>query len=139
MMRVYIPATAADVHELSDWSRLPGPRDAYALTGGVRRGLADLDDEEAEWALTAAAAEASVQLLHDQGIPRGRRVVVVAHVDDQAIDQDEGVPGLVRLTDGLALAQVACLLADAAEMDTATQPEDDLAWYATQELAQLLA
>ena len=68
----------------------------------------------------AAAAE-SAELLGGAG----RRVVVVADVPDP----DGGVP----------LRDVVAVHADPADRPAGADPDDDLAWYATQEIDAILA
>jgi hypothetical protein len=79
---------------------------------------AEDDSEEAEYAALMTAADASAALLDGPG----RRVVLVAEVPDGATS----VP--VRL--------VASVHVDT---DDDADPDDDLAWYATQEIPDLLA
>ena len=74
--------------------------------------------EEAEYAALMTAADASAALLDGPG----RRVVLVAEVPDGA----ESVP----------LRLVASVHVDT---EDDADPDDDLAWYATQEISELLA
>ncbi len=79
--------------------------------------VADGEDEEAEYAALMAAADASAALQ-----PAGaRRVVVVAEVGREG----EPVP----------LRRVLAVHADT----EGAGPDDDLAWFATQEIPDLLA
>jgi hypothetical protein len=79
---------------------------------------AEDDSEEAEYAALMAAADASAALLDGPG----RRVVLVAEVPDGA-------------------ASVPVRLVASVHVDTAddADPDDDLAWYATQEIPDLIA
>lgn len=94
---------------------------AYADTGEVRDHeepfVADDEDEESEYAALMAAADASAEL-QPAG---GRRVVLVVEVDR------EGEPVPMRR-----------VLAVHADPEGAGR-DDDLAWFATQEIPALLA
>ena len=83
--------------------------------------VAEGDGEEQEYAALMTAADASAALLDGPG----RRVVAVAEVasDDAPV----------------ALADLVALHADAADRPTGADPDEDLGWYAVQELADLLA
>ncbi|WP_122816655.1 DUF6912 family protein [Nocardioides pantholopis] len=106
--RVYVPATLADLA-------------AYVGSGSVpasaERFEAPDETEEGEYAALAAAAEASAALLDGPG----RRVVLVGEVDDP----DAAVP----------LRRVVAVHVDAVE---GADPDDDLGWFATQEIPHLL-
>ena len=78
--------------------------------------VADGEDEEAEYAALEAAADVSAALQ-----PHGaRRVVLVAEVDSE--------------TEPVPLRRVLAVHADVA----GARPHDDLAWFATQEIPDLL-
>lgn len=108
MTRIYLPTTLDDLARFVDQGYLPD---------SVERYLAPGEDEESEYAALSAAADASGEL---QG-GAGRRVVVVAEVAE---------------ADGtVALELVRAVHADLAE---GADPDDDLAWFATQEIPDLL-
>jgi hypothetical protein len=92
----------------------------YAAVGAVagydEPFVAEADDEEAEYDALMAAADASAALAPADA----RRVVVVAEVAQEG----EPIP-------------VARIVAVHADLEGAA-PDDDLAWFATQELADLL-
>jgi uncharacterized protein DUF6912 len=108
-VRVYIPATLADLA-------------AYVRSGEVPADVARLtapgETEDAEYATLMEAADASRDLLAGPG----KRVVVVAEVGraDAAVPMDRVVAVHVDVED------------DADE-------DDDLAWYATQEIPDLIS
>ena len=110
-MRVYVPTTLAGLARLRDEGALPASSERY---------VADGDSEEDEYAALMAAAVDAADLLEGAG----RRVVVVAEVADPDGD--------------VLLRDVAALHADPEDRPADADPEDDLAWYATQELDQLL-
>lgn len=107
-MRVYVPAT---LELLAGWLTegvVPWTDGALVATG---------QDEESEYVALMSAADASILLLDGAG----RRVVVVAEV--------AGEGGLVPME------QVVAVHADVADFE---DPDDDLAWFAAQEIDQLL-
>ena len=106
--RVYVPTTLAG---------LAGFVHARGIPGSSERLSAPDDSEEAEYAALMAAAAASATLLEGPG----RRVVVVAEVDDPVAD--------------IPLERVVAVHVDTE--DDAGE-DDDLAWYATQEIPDLL-
>jgi hypothetical protein len=108
-IRVYIPATLAALAAYADAGSVPA--EAARLTSPD-------ETEEAEYATLMDAAASSRELL---GGP-GRRVVVVAEVAsaDGAVPMDRVVAVHVDLEDG-------------------ADDEDDLAWYATQEIPDLIS
>ncbi|MBD8868739.1 DUF6912 family protein [Nocardioides donggukensis] len=113
-MRVYVATTLAD---------LAGHVAAGAVPPGAERFVPA--DVEAEYDALMAAAEASAALLAGPG----RRVVVVADVAGEA-EADAAIP----------LRRVVAVHADAETLaDPAAHPEDDLGWYATQEIPGLLS
>ena len=110
-MRVYLPTTLAGLARLRDEGALPASAERY---------VADGDSEEDEYAALMAAAVDAAALLDGAG----RRVVVVAEVADPDGD--------------VLLRDVAALHADPEDRPAGADPEDDLAWYATQEIDALL-
>ena len=110
-MRVYLPTTLDGLARLRDQGSLPASEDRY---------VAAEESEEAEYAALVAAAVDSAALLAGPG----RRVVVVADVEDA----DGAVP----------LGDVVAVHADPEARPSGADPEDDLGWYAVQEIALLL-
>ena len=111
MTRLYLPTTLALLRAAWATGALPS---ADAV-------VAESDDELAEYAALMTAADASAELLDGPG----RRVVVVAEVTDPA----HPVP----------LKRVVSVHADPADRPAGADPDDDLAWYATQEVPDLLS
>jgi hypothetical protein len=110
--RRYVPSTLPRLAD--DWET-DGPR----LVDVV---VAADDGEESEYAALMTAADASAALV--AGLPDGqrRRVVVVVETADVA-----------------APATWRDVVAVHVDSDDDTDPDDDLAWWATQEVADLLA
>lgn len=114
-MRLYVPATLADLASYAAAGRVPA---------GTERFVAPDDSEEAEYAALMSAADASAQLLAGPG----RRVVVVAEIPDGADPDCE-----------LAASSWHAVHADAQDRPEGADPDEDLAWFATQEIADLIA
>ena len=107
-VRVYLPLTLPRLAEAHRSGVLPAAIERYAAPD---------DDEQAEYDALMTAAEASAALLDAPG----RRVVLVAEVDD--------ADGLITMDD-----VVACHV----DLEDDADPDDDLAWFATQEIPDLL-
>ena len=145
-VRVYLPATLRSLAPVRDGDGLPGGP-AYAVTDAVRAALPADEEEEREYAVTAAAADAALALLAaDPSVPR-RRVVVAADVDAVTVPTDPDAHPAAVVVGPVPRARIAAVLVD----DTAaadrvalavTDPEvdldDALQWYGVQELAALL-
>ena len=112
MTRLYLPSTLPDLAR--DWP-LPGPDAAGALAAGG-------EGEEEEYAALMGAADASAERL--AGLPDGSRRRVVLVVEGAA---DPAAPRWAEV--------VAVHVDDADDAD----PDDDLGWYAVQEVGDLLA
>ena len=110
-MRIYVPTTTAGLAALARGGSLPASAERY---------LADGEDEEDEYAALMAAAADSAALL--EGL--GRRIVVVAEVGDA----DGAVP----------LRDVVAVHADPQDRPAGADPDEDLGWYAAQEIDLLL-
>lgn len=107
-MRIYLPASAGD---LAAWI------DAGTIPAEAERVAAESDTEDEEYAALMTAA--------DLADPR-RRIVVAAEVS-------QGSRG-----DGpIAWRHVAAVHADPEPREPGADPDEDLAWFGTQELGQL--
>ena len=107
-VRVYVPATLATLGEYADSGAIPE---------GAERVTAPDDDEESEYLALMTAADVSADLLGGSG----RRVVVVAELADAA--------------GRIPMSRVVAVHADT---EAFTDPDDDLAWFATQEIPDLV-
>lgn len=112
MTRRYLPSSLSQLAE--DWAG-EGPRLADPV-------LAPDDGEESEYVALMTAADASAELV--AGLPDGRRRRVVVVVETPAADDP------VRWRDVVAVHVDTQDDADA---------DDDLAWWATQEIGDLIA
>ncbi|HMA47904.1 MAG TPA: hypothetical protein VKP11_12035 [Frankiaceae bacterium] len=161
-MRVYLPSTLPAVRRALALLEVPaGP--AYAVTPAMREWYAESDEEEMEYAALLAAARASLGLLPvAAGGPR-RRVVLAADVPEPQVRvRDDVERGRLELTapvpltalraahiDGpeaeaaVAAAVAAFAAAGRSDADAASALDEveghELLWYATQELADLVA
>ncbi len=113
-MRVWIPTTLSD---------LAAAHAAGEVPPGEGR-LTAPEEEEQEYAALVEAAAASAALLASRGEAGGRRTVVVAELGD-ADDPDGPVP----------MHRVQAVLVDTREQ---AAEDDDLGWFATQEVPFLL-
>ena len=162
-MRVFVPVTQTELRELVASGGLgPSPLPGYAVTGALRESYAEGDEEELEYVAMTVAARTSLQLLarSDEKDPP-RRMVVAVEVDE-ALPLEEDDPAAVEVPKAVPLRQVAAVHADTEEagpdvvaavaMLRAGGPRDDdeeflldacegheLAWFATQEVGDLLA
>ena len=164
-MRVYIPSTLRLLGVACGTGEIgPAPLTAYAVTPALREWYAEGDDEELEYAAMAQAARASVGLLAaDPGAAR-RRVVIAAEVSavppadgsvelgDARLELHVVIPWTAVAAVHLDAAPAAPVVGKAADLWEAAQNGDDdalfaldscegedLLWYATQEIPDLLA
>jgi predicted TIM-barrel enzyme len=162
-MRVFVPVVQTELRELVASGGLgPSPLPGYAVTGELRESYAEGDEEELEYVAMTVAARTSLQLLarsEEENPPR--RMVVAVEVDD-AFPVGGHHPAAVEVPSAVPLRQVAAVHADTEEaghdvtaavtMLRAGGPRDsdeeflldaceghELAWFATQEIGDLLA
>lgn len=138
--RVYLPLTSTALAALVADGRLEGPRRAHAVTAALRAAWPDGDQEEWEYAALMAAGEESWGARGPGDRPR--RHVLAADVPAVEEADDAEDPTLVRVTADVPWRRVASVHVDAEDRGSAgpdePAPEDDLAWFATQEIADLL-
>lgn len=113
-MRVYVPATLARLAEYAEAGSVPP---------GPDRVVAPDASEDGEYAALMTAADLSAELLAGPG----RRVVLVAELPDGS-DPDAELPK--RLW--------AAVHADVADRPAGADPDEDLGWFAVQEIGELL-
>jgi Family of unknown function (DUF6912) len=112
--RVYLPLTIALLADLHAAGEVTVTDDAV---------VAPDDSEDGEYAALMTAADASAALLSGPG----RRVVVVAELDKEP-ETGWTIP----------LRRIVAVHADPADRPVDADPDEDLAWFATQEIAHLL-
>jgi hypothetical protein len=158
--RAYVPLALAGLRALRDGGELP-PGPAYAVTPALREAYADTpvrDDEDLEYVAMTIAARASLTML-DAADPADRRRIVVAV--DAAVAPDDAQPAYVRLDAAVPLARVASVHVDTDDLRPAVDAavralpaaadgdadaialvdmldSEDLAWFAVQEIADVL-
>jgi hypothetical protein len=158
-MRVYLPATLNLLAEALAPTGLRelAPGSGFAVTPGMREWYASGDTEELEYIALSLAAAASVVLLSADRAAVPRRVVVAADVDPAAVsvaeDGTRASRGRIAVTQPVAFTRVAAVHVDdesaaQAVRTAALDPSDEFAaeeaadqellWYATQELDELL-
>jgi hypothetical protein len=167
-MRVYLPSTLTALSELLRTGEIgPAPVRGFAVTPALREWYSSGDEEELEYVALTVAARKSLRLLAaDPGAPP-RRVVLAAELPAGAAGIGHSEPGfdepaLVRIDHPVPLRDImsahvddpsaaADIAAAVAALDDADAGDDDaqfvvdgaegfeLLWYATQEIADLLA
>ncbi|MBO0824582.1 MAG: hypothetical protein J2P27_12115 [Actinobacteria bacterium] len=164
-MRVYLPSTLPAVAGLLRAGEIKSsPVRGYAVTPVLREWYASGDDEELEYVAMMHAARESLRLLAaDSAAPR-RRVVLAAEVSQGQVTTTASFaePAVVAITGPVQLADIAAghvddaaagpdIAAAVAALAAADDGDEDaqfavdgaegheLAWYATQELADLAA
>jgi uncharacterized protein DUF6912 len=158
--RVFVATSWAGLRQIVTADGIgPAPFFAHAVTDGLRAAYPEGADEEWEYAALTAAARTALGLISEDG--PARRVVVAADAgtvvpaedaDPTVVEVGEVVPYrriaavLVDPADAVGtVAEAAARWADAEAGDVeAEQVVDrcldlDLAWYATQEIGDLLA
>jgi hypothetical protein len=138
MTRVYVPSTVEGLAEVAASGALPPGCRAYAATPAVLSELAGCTDEEIEFALATVASEASTQLLLDAARSFGRRVVLVVETAAGSVVTTDDAAGEVAVTSEVTVERIQAILADTDDVPLATD-SGPLAWFAVQELADLLA
>ena len=158
--RVYVPSTWAGLRDLVAADGIgPPPFVAHAVTDGLRADYAEGGEEDWEYAAAAAAALSSLAMIRDD--EAARRVVVAVDVDTVLPAQAED-PTVVEVGEAVPFRKVAAVLVDLPEAQTDIRTaarrfgdaesgdadaealvekalDHELAWYATQEIGDLLA
>ena len=163
-MRVYLPATSTGLHTLlATGVTGEAPLTAFGVTPALREWYLDDDLEALEYAALVEAARASLRLLEADGSAARRRVVIAVDAPEPEVTvRDDLDRGVVRLAAPVTMRQVASVHVDDSEAepvvaaaaaaiaaadlgdDAAQAAVDDaegfeLSWYASQEIAELLA
>jgi uncharacterized protein DUF6912 len=165
-MRVYLPSTIPALAELLRTGEIgPAPVHGFAVTPALREWYSSGDVEELEYVALMHAARDSLRLLATDPLAPPRRVVLAAEltnglVGGQEIGPDD--PALVKIgspvplrdvvsahidepsaTEAIGAAVAALPAADAGDYDARFVVDGaegyELLWFATQEIADLLA
>jgi hypothetical protein len=165
MMRIYVPSTIPLLDAACHAGEIgPAPLTAYAVTPALREWYSGGDDEELEYAAMAQAARASVGLIAADPDAARRRVVIACEVGavppadgtvelgDARLDMHVVIPWTKVAAVHVDAAAAAEVIGKAADTWDAAQNADDdavfaldscegedLLWYATQEIPDLLA
>lgn len=135
-IRIYLPCTSTGLADLVAEARVVGPLSAHAVTAALREAWPEGDEEEWEYAALAAAADHSRALRGKEDIPR--RYVIAADVNEAAVsgvtDTDE--PTAVLMEHDVVWKNIASLQMDT-EDDLGAGTDQELAWFATQEIRDL--
>jgi hypothetical protein len=153
--RVYVPSTLGRLRSIVTADGIgPAPFVGHAVTAALREAYADGGEEEWEYAASTAAAQSSLEMLHED--EPARRVVVA--VDVPAREAGTVDPTVVEVDEVVPFRRIAAVLADSgdAEADVAAARNarlagaDDavdlaercvsheLGWWAAQEIGDLL-
>ncbi|MDN5851891.1 MAG: hypothetical protein L0K86_03410 [Actinomycetia bacterium] len=117
MTRVYVPVTVEDLRSLAAGGAV-SPSTAYAATRALATEYPDADEEELEFAAMMAAAEDCTS-----------DTAIVVAADAEA--SDDATPGVVVAVADVVLDRVA-------SFHVGPRDADELGWYATQELNDLI-
>jgi hypothetical protein len=139
--RVYLAVGEDELRRLVTEHTMPGPLAAHAVTSTLRAAWPDGDEEQWEYAaLLAAAADAHRRCTDGSR----RRFVLAADAAGSPVPDAGADVTSVSVPDGLRWGQIAALHADAADLserllaDAEAAADEDLAWFATQEIESLL-
>lgn len=133
--RIYLPVTSTLLAQLVAEGRLDGPFRAHAVTEVLRAAWDGGDEESWEYAALMAAAATSALLRGSEDAPR--RYVVAADVPSVVpVPGDD--PTLVDVAADLPWKNVAAAHLDTEDRAAGADEDDDLAWFATQEISHLL-
>jgi hypothetical protein len=135
-VRVYVPLTRDGLSHALAAGRVSAPFRAHAVTDALVEAWPEGDDEELAYAAMAAAGHASWQLRSADDVPR-RYVLAgdVAAVTMVASDD----PTEVAVGVDLVWRAVASAHVDLDDVTEADLDEAELAWHATQEIANLVS
>lgn len=157
--RVYVATTWSGLRQVVTADGIgPAPFFGHAVTRALRAAWPEGGDEELEYAATTAAARTSLGLLTDEEPPR--RVVLAVDAETVVESEDED-PSVVEVGEVIPMRRVAAVLVDtedaAADVAAAREAwpatlqgdtdaeavvdrclDRDLAWFAVQEVGELL-
>ncbi len=134
-VRVYVPLTSSLLERLVSEGRLAGPLRAHAVTEALSTAWPEGDEDGWEYAALMAAAAASTALRG--ATDRSRRYVLAADVPS-VVEVSAEDPTLVDVAADVPWKNVAAVHADTEDREASCDEDDDLAWFATQEIAHRL-
>lgn len=151
-VRIYLPATLADLDRTGGHRADLTPRLVHAVTAELRQALLEDDDEGREYAALLTAADDSLLLVAATPTAPHQRLVLTAEVSDDVVrpGAEDAPPSLVRLTAPVPWDRVVCAhvdeLAAVPDVDAALGgdadaverlSERDLLWYDATELDEI--
>lgn len=134
-VRVYIALTSAGLAELIAQGRLAGPLAGHAVTDELRAAWPEADEESWEFAAMLAAGEDSWNARTPED--RARRIVLAADVPS-VVPASADSATAVQVAADIPLKRVAALHMDTEDLDSEPDFDEDLAWFAAQEIPLLL-
>ncbi|NYG60329.1 hypothetical protein BJ980_003252 [Nocardioides daedukensis] len=137
--RIYLPLTSTGLAALVAEARIDGPLQAHAVTEALAEEWPEGDQEEWEYAALAAAADTSWTLRTSADTPR-RHVLAVDVADDAVTPAASDDVTAVNLSHEVVWKNIGALHMDTEDLAGApTQDgyDPELAWFATQEIADL--
>ena len=146
LVRVYLPLTASLLRRARDEGGFGAlPLAAHAVTPAVEEALAGTGQEECEYAAMTAAADESLAVIGTEDAPR--RVVAAVDVASwqPRSGDSEAAPSAVEVVAAVPLRRLAAVHVDTEDLppdpERAAEAAEDqeLGWYATQELDDVLA
>ncbi len=124
-MRAYLPISQSDLAKfLTDQSY--SAAQAFAPTSGFVTENLDCDEEELEYLLSILAGESALDLRVSQNSPG-----IVLAIEVAEGQWSESAEDSIQLSAPITWSQVQCAL-------LANEDDDELVWFATQEIAQEL-
>jgi len=157
--RVYVPSSWAGLRDLVAADGIgPAPFLAHAVTDELRADFPEGGEEEWEYAAAAAASRSSLSLIRD--VDPARRAVVAVDVETFSLPDMED-PTVVEVQEVVPFRRIAAVLVDLDDASTdvrtaaerfadavdgdpeaealvETALDHELAWYAAQEIGDLL-
>jgi hypothetical protein len=164
-VRVYVASTLSGLTRLLSAGALPVPAGSTLTAHGVTRELwtasPEAEEDELEYTALMAAAYDSLVLIADTPGEQPARVVIVAEVPDRAVGRVVDVTSEVTVDGDVPLSRISAIhvdeltaadavraaaalvpaaqQGDVAALDAVELEDYELLWYATQEIADLLA
>lgn len=124
-MRVYLPISHSDLLKFQSSHSFDAVQVFAPTTSFVHENL-DCDEEEIEYLLSVLAGKSALELRVNQNGPG-----LVLAIEAQEAQCGESFEDSLSLTGSIAWSQVQCAL-------LANEDDEELIWFATQEIAQEL-
>ena len=132
-MLVYFPGTDENLRQLFE-EKQTSLTHGWAVTEALRSVDKSLTDDDLEYHVTYSAADHCLQMPQFSG----RRIVIAADVDKAAAVDDPG-PGEIRVEVPISLELIDAFYVDVPDADGNFDHDEELAWFARQEISDLIA